>query len=220
MRSCPVSRDLVGYVFGRLTVVGRATVPSKPWQRWLCHCECGNEVATATGALTDGLTQSCGCLHRDRMLENPPHLKHGHTVGRNFSVEYKAWQSMLHRVRGDDPRHKIRYVDRGIKACDRWLGSEGFENFLADMGPKPSPKHTLDRINNDGGYEPGNCRWATWAVQRRNRGGCRLVTYDGKTQTVTDWAEQIGIKPATLYARLNSGWPVKETLSTPTRSHR
>jgi hypothetical protein len=103
------------------------------------------------------------------------------------------------------------YGGRGIKVCEQW---RDFENFLADMGEQPSGK-SLDRIDNDGDYEPGNCRWATAKQQSRNRGNNRLLAYGGKTRCVTEWAEMTGMGSSVIYGRLSRGWTVKATLTTP-----
>lgn len=107
------------------------------------------------------------------------------------------------------------YGGRGIAVCERWLGPEGFRNFLTDMGKKPSPKHSLDRIDNDRPYSPENCRWATQKDQVRNSGRVRLVTIGEETQAVAAWAEHYGIKIHTVYNRLKRGWPIEIALSTP-----
>jgi hypothetical protein len=107
----------------------------------------------------------------------------------------------------------LNYGGRGIIVCDRWLGADGYKNFLADVGKRPSPKHTLDRRNNNGNYEPGNCSWATAAVQCRNRRNNRIIAYKGKTLCAADWAEELGINRKTLYTRLRQGWPVERALT-------
>jgi hypothetical protein len=106
---------------------------------------------------------------------------------------------------------------RGISVCDRWR--ESFEKFFADMGEPPTRHHSLDRINNDGNYEPSNCRWATVDVQRRNSRQARMLTHNGETMCVKDWAERIGVAPSTLCERLRRGWSVDRALTTPARRY-
>lgn len=129
------------------------------------------------------------------------------------SIEYRAWARMKRRCL--DPRTDgyHRYGGRGITVCPRWLNS--FENFLADMGPRPTDQHSLDRVNNNGNYEPGNCRWATLDMQANNRRANRRLTHNGKSQGVSAWARELGCKPHTITMRLARGWPVALALSMP-----
>lgn len=153
-------RDLSGQRFGRLLALHSPARDRHHNRLWLCRCDCGTEKLVKSGALTGGNTASCGCLHREVMTP------HGATVGGKRSPEYLAWGHM--RRRCQDPQHPQfrNYGGRGIAVCERW---QEFQNFLADMGARPSPRHSLDRIDNDGSYEPGNCRWATKDVQQHNR---------------------------------------------------
>ena len=130
------------------------------------------------------------------------------------SAEYVAWLNMKARCYRPSAYNFSRYGGRGIKVCDRWLNSS--ENFLVDMGLKPGLDYSLDRINNNGDYEPGNCRWATRKEQARNRSyGCRLVKLDGQERTVTEWAELTGINRAIAYNRMTKGWSEALALKTP-----
>jgi len=122
---------------------------------------------------------------------------------------------MLARCKYDNRDNFRFYGGRGISVCERWRAS--FEAFLADMGPMPSPRHTLERIDVNGNYEPGNVRWATWHEQMRNRRNSRMVTFNGETLCVSEWAERMSLKPHTLMARLNSGWTVQRALTTQTK---
>lgn len=137
--------------------------------------------------------------------------------GLSLTSEYRAWQTM--RLRCIEPSNPAfpNYGGRGIKVCDRWLQS--VEAFIEDMGPKPTPAHELDRFpNNDGNYEPGNCRWATRSDNDRNRRSNRLIEHGGETLTLVAWAERYGIAAGTLRMRLESGWSTGEALTTPTRA--
>lgn len=127
--------------------------------------------------------------------------------------EYKAWESMRRRVRDPKRNRFHRYGGRGIKICDRWLQS--FESFLEDMGPRPTPSHSLDRIDNDGDYTPENCRWATPLQQARNTGQVHAVTIEGVTRCVAEWCEILGRSRSTFNRRLQRGWTPKNALLIP-----
>ncbi len=138
------------------------------------------------------------------------------THGLSGTLEYRAWQTM--RLRCTDPEHAAypNYGGRGIAVCDRWLRSVAA--FIADMGPKPSEQHEIDRIDNNGNYEPGNCRWATRTENSRNRRSNRLIEHEGETLPLAAWAERYGIARDTLRKRLEAGWPVSEALTVPARA--
>lgn len=123
--------------------------------------------------------------------------------------EYHIWRQMRQRCQNPNAAYYSFYGARGIKVCKRW---EDFSNFLEDMGKKPSPKHSLDRIDNSGDYEPGNVRWATRKEQAQNRRPGYLTTYNGRTQSLKDWAKELGVRPALLYERKMAGWPLERIL--------
>lgn len=141
-------------------------------------------------------------------------LKHGHAKLR--SPTYRVWSQIKRRCLVPTNKDYRYYGARGISVCERWWK---FENFLADMGERPANR-SIDRINNNGNYEPGNCRWATVVEQQRNRGNIIMLTFKGETKPLTAWAEQIGLKEKTLRARIyDSGWPVDLAISTPLCSY-
>lgn len=124
---------------------------------------------------------------------------------------YKVWKTMRNRCQMPT-RCAHNYLERGITVCERW---QSFHNFFVDMGPRPSPKHSIERIDNDGNYEPGNVRWATRAEQSRNRRNNVFLELNGRRQTQSEWARELGISQAALLMRLRHGWPVHKALSAP-----
>src|SRR3990167_7073362 len=147
--------NLSGMRFGRLVVVSEAGRDRHMNRLWKCRCDCGGASTVPRGSLLRGNTKSCGCLQPERARE--ANTNHGGTLWRHRSPEYIAWTNMVRRcTKPRNPKYQS-YGGRGIAVCERWL--EGFENFLADMGIRPSPNLTLERRDNDRGYEPGNCLW-------------------------------------------------------------
>lgn len=136
-------------------------------------------------------------------------MKYVHGESSPRTAEYDAWMNMHQRVAGTTS-DRSRYIGRGITCCKRW---QSYDNFLADMGRKPSAQHSLDRIDNDKGYSPKNCRWATKSEQIRNSTRTRMITFKGKTLCVTDWAAELGIPYGTLTARLSRGKSISEAFS-------
>jgi len=139
-----------------------------------------------------------------------------HKHGLSYTSEYRAWQQM--RLRCMDPKHKAypNYGGRGITVCAQWLDSPA--QFYADMGPKPSARHELDRRDNSKGYSPENCRWVTRATNDRNRRSNRLVTHNGETLALAEWCERFGKPCDTVKKRLDAGWPVEKALTTAVRA--
>jgi hypothetical protein len=203
----PPVKDITGVVFGKLTAlkfVGyRQALGGERHREWLCRCECGTEVLIAQRHLRGGNTKSCGCWLTVRNK-----LRATHNASK--TPEFKTWVAMRHRC--EYPRNKMYqdYGGRGIRVCDRW---QSFDAFLADMGPRPSPEHSLDRIDNDGNYEPENCRWTTSLVQANNKRNNIRVTFNGETRTVGEWGQRIGVAGDTIKKRIRAGWPLEEALT-------
>lgn len=195
--------DETGKRYGRLTVLRwDDTHPGSSASKWTCLCDCGTVTYAAGTSLRTGNTRSCGCLRRETARTR--NRIHGMTTTR----VYQVWKRMLSRCTNSNLKDYVNYGGRGIKVCERWRGS--FENFCADMGEPPSDKHSIDRIDNNGNYEPDNCRWATQIEQRNNTRANRFITYRGETRTLAEWARHSGITQPTLKKRLNSGLPLDE----------
>ncbi len=207
----------VGVRVGRLTIVARAADrivacrdrPSgrRIERRWLCQCDCGTETNVREPALKFGRTKSCGCLQRDFGH------RHGYARGGRYTPEYDVWRQMNERCHNLEHSSYPSYGARGIVVCDAWRNS--FDAFLADMGKRPSPRHTVERRDNNVQYSPDNCCWATRSEQSRNKRSNHLLTHDGKTLCLAAWAERIGIASHTIRRRLKLGWDVAKALTTP-----
>lgn len=210
----PQSVDLTGQKIGRWSVIAEAERVGYT-RRWQCRCECGTERAVTQCSLRKGDSVSCGCYAAEQTSKR--RKKHGHSVER--TTEYTIWKSMKYRCHstGDSSYH--RYGARGIEVCERWRNS--FENFLEDMGPRPSLDHSLERIDNEGNYCPENCRWATKTEQARNRRTNHFVTLNGETKTLMEWSEITGLGYTVITGRLNRGWTAEEALTLkPGATHR
>lgn len=202
--------NLTGQTFGRLTVRCSAESRGKGVNRrayWLCDCSCGATVEIPTKSLRNGSTVSCGCLKRERIGDAR------RTHGMSETKEFRAWCSMRQRCEDATNRLYYRYGGRGIRVFEKWRNS--FEAFFADVGPAPSPDHSIDRINNDGNYEPGNVRWSTRTEQNQNKSTNRIITYNGTSGTLAEWSERTGISAQILYDRLTAGWTVERLLHQP-----
>lgn len=197
--------DAVGRRYGRLTVTTDfrwyvSPQGARVLQR-VCICDCGGVAYASIGSLKSGNTKSCGCLAREMLTER---ATHGASGRRTFNI----W--CLMRKRCDDKRDPA-YGGRGISYCDRW---GKYEHFVADMGEAPDGL-SLERKNNDGGYEPGNCRWATQKEQCRNRRSSRSLTVRGQTHTIVEWAERTGVSRRTIMSRIRLGWDAERAITAP-----
>ncbi len=182
--------DIQGQKFGRLLAIrptGARTGGSVVWE---CLCDCGATAFTSVAKLREGGTKSCGCLCRE------VHTTHG----MSGSPEYRVWRSMLDRCSNPNSSRWHTHGSRGIKVCDSW--SSSFDNFYKDMGSRPHDGLSLERVNNSGNYEPGNCKWGTATEQAENRRTTRLFTLDGTTQSLKAWCRALDIPYLRTYKRI------------------
>lgn len=193
----------IGEIFFRLKVIDKAPVLiGSKGQNIYCvsaKCECGNVIYVPEYKLRSNHTKSCGCLQIEKAKKNLP----GKTHGLTRTPEHYTWQSMLHRCSKTYNTSYKNYGAKGIKVCERW---HKFENFLADMGKRPSENHTLDRINPKGNYEPSNCRWADWNTQSRNRTNNVNVKINNQTMCSSQAAKFLNVhesKISKLVKKLN-----------------
>ncbi len=202
-------QDLTGKKFGRLKVLALAPKSSPGKTRWKCACDCGSNSIVESAQLKSGNTKSCGCL-RDELsrLRTKTH-------GLSDTPTYRTWSDMKGRCFRTLNRDYPDYGGRGITVCDRWKNS--FEDFVSDMGERPKGS-TIDRIDVDGNYEPGNCRWATSKQQQRNKRNSRLITFRKRRRSLAEWAEGLGMPYDVLRYRLDAGWTVEEAFQTPVRA--
>lgn len=189
--------DLSGRVFSRLKVV-REVDRMNCRRMWECFCQCGSISIVGHRALKSGNTSSCGCFRKEFTAKKM--TTHGCAKRGNKSRIYKVWSGILARCQIASATGYENYGGRGIKVCNRW---QGFENFLADMGAPEDCTLTIERKDNDGDYEPGNCRWATRAEQGANKRNNRVIEHDGQSMTLTGWARHLGVSHSTLTEALS-----------------
>lgn len=200
--------ELAGKRFGRLVVTafaGTGLLPNGDHKsKWSCVCDCGTEIVVFGSSLTTSNTTSCGCFRTEAQARRS--TSHGMTGSRT----YRIWQAMLNRCRNTNIPNFARYGGRGIRVCPEW---EKFERFHADMGDAP-PGMSIDRIDNNGNYEPGNCRWASRFTQARNKSTNRVIQFNGQSMCLKQWAERLGMDQASLAERIQR-WGLERALTTP-----
>lgn len=194
--------DFTGQRFGRLLVLSKS--PNRNGQpAYLCRCDCGVEKIIRSSQFFTN-TRSCGCLSRENTSRRS--ITHGDS---HSAVEYQIWNSMWNRCENAGNESYSRYGGRGIKVCERWLK---YENFLADLGRRPSRIYSIERKNNDGDYCPENCQWATLKEQANNRSTNHPITIGGVTRNISEWATEAGLSHEALSWRINRGWPEEDLL--------
>jgi len=210
--------DLTGQVFFELTVIEPTGEREFGNRVWACRCACGKIVSVNANRLRTGNTKSCGCRNTRVLVErNVARTKHGHAKTWKQSPTYRSWAQMIARCENPKSDQYKNYGGRGIKVCARWRKS--FENFLKDMGERPKGL-TLDRKYVEGNYTRKNCRWATQKEQANNKRNNVVLEFDGKRLTISEWAGRMGCGVTALRARLEDGWSVEKTLSTPIKKYR
>lgn len=206
----PRFQDLTGKSFGRLTVIAYAGSVKSPNGKniptWMVRCECGREKTVRGYDLKSNKSGSCGCYRKEQLLAS--NVSHGMSDTKTYYI----WKTMIQRCTNKKCKSFCRYGGRGIKVCDQWL--ESFENFFDDMGPAP-PYMSIDRFpNNDGNYEPGNCRWATKIQQANNTRTNKFIEFQGERLTISQWSKKTGISEKILSARIRRGWSIEHALTT------
>ena len=202
-----LAHDLSGKTYSRLTAVAPVGKANNGEIRWMCQCTCGATTEVSSGNLKSGCVRSCGCLRDETSAVIGAATRIHGLFG---TPEYQVWSNMKGRCTNPNDASYHAYGGRGVKVCARWMGS--VENFYADMGARPSADHSIDRIDNDGNYMPGNCRWATRREQSNNRRSSIFITYHGLRLTVAQWARRTGISHSAINHRINRGWSVEKSL--------
>lgn len=198
--------QLAGRIFANWTVLSEAGRTRASKVTWNVRCSCGKTGVVVGSNLLNGLSTSCGCTRADGVRRAVG--KHGMSK----SKVYRAWATMISRCHNPRFPKYAEYGARGISVCERWRND--FRDFLADMGERPSSSHTVDRIDVNGNYEPGNCRWATAGEQADNKRNTVRVTYQGRTKTLSEWSRETGISYGTLRQRLfRYGWSTEKALT-------
>lgn len=200
--------DRTGQKLGRLTLIERVENNKFNQVQWKCRCDCGKEVIVKAYSLTTGQTKSCGCLKKEQNYINIAKVKHNMTNTRLYNI----WRNMKSRcLNPNNKRHKF-YFDKGITVCDEWKNDfMNFYNWAINNGYRDNL--TIDRINNNGNYEPKNCRWATITEQNNNQSNNIRIKYNESEYTLSELSKIYNIKRATLYDRIKRGWTIDEALN-------
>lgn len=187
--------------FFRLVVIRKTEIKNKENRyKWECLCDCGNKTLAYSNQLKHGQKTSCGCIRSDCQK----------THGMKYHPLYSTWRGMISRCTNKKNKEWHSYGGRGINVCDRWMD---INNFISDMGEKPTPAHSLDRVNNNGNYEPSNCRWATSKEQGKNKRDTIFIEYKGVSRPLVEWADIKGVKRQTMYMRYRRGYTNEEIVN-------
>lgn len=205
--------DLTEQVFGRLTVVERTENSKTGKTRWRCKCDCGNITTPYATDLRRQNTKSCGCLNKEATT------KRNFIHGMSHSSEHNIWWAMVQRCYNPKDQAFSRYGGRGITICNEWRTD--FMAFFNHIGPRPSKNYSIERVNNNKGYKPGNVKWGTRIEQSNNKRDNHPITFNGQTKNLTQWARSAGINKKTLFNRINTlNWPIEKALTQPVQSKR
>lgn len=199
--------DLTNREFNRLKVIEYVGNNSRGDSLWKCQCRCGNLTEVTAYRLTSGTTKSCGCLQKEKLAKR--NFKHGGT----YTRLYQIWHDMKERTENSNNKRWERYGGRGIKICKAWQDFKEFEKWALTNGY--NDKLTIERIDNDKGYEPENCKWETVRKQNRNKSNNVIIEHKGERKTVADWAIEKGMTYDCLRYRLKRGWSIEKALETP-----
>lgn len=203
-------KDKTGMRFGTLIVV---RMVSRNPIKWECRCDCGKVIEVGRTGLNRGRV-SCGQLHNSSGCSGRQ-ITHGETRGGKASPELQSFSGMLRRCNNPNDNFYNDYGGRGIRVCPEWNHISKFPEFLAHVGRKPTPRHTIDRIDHNGHYEPGNVRWATQAEQMRNTRRTHFFTINGEKLCLTDWCLKYKVSRGLVKVRLKLGWPILDALTVP-----
>ena len=213
--------DLSGQKYGRLTVLRQGPDKWLPCGKrvitWDCLCDCGNRTTVASAHLRSGHTISCGCAHREQLdrFKNI-NLSHGRTRGKNPDKAYSTWLYIKSRCYNSHNAVYKWYGKKGIKLCEEWeKDPEAFCRYVETLERYHEPGTSIDRIDYQKGYEPGNIRWVSIKEQQRNKKNNYLISYNGETLCLKDWADRIGVNRATIFRRIERGWPLEDVLTLP-----
>ena len=205
--------DLTGKRFGKLVVISYHHSNNATY--WLCQCDCGNTTIVKTGSLNYGSTRSCGCGSIEQARENlRNHAQRGHGFA-NKEKLYSVWKGMRERCNNPNNKRYKNYGGRGIKICPDWNDYTAFRKWAIENGY--SENLTIERIDINKGYCPENCRWATWKEQAQNTTRTRFLTYNGKTQSMSMWAKELGLSYGVINHRVQRGWSIERIANIPVR---
>lgn len=200
--------NMIGKKFNRLLVIEEAERTKDNHIKWLCICDCGKKTVVDGRDLRANKTKSCGCLCKELIKINKPHLKHGK---RNLRI-YHIWLNMKDRCNNKNNSNYKYYGERGINVCESW--QRDFMTFYEwAMANGYQDNLTIDRIDVNGNYEPSNCRWITLEEQQNNKTNSRYITYDNKTYTISSWEKMQGFKRGLVRDRLKRGWTIERALT-------
>jgi len=198
------SIDLTGKTFNQLTIIHKNGTDKYGKPMWFCECTCGNTKTILGTSIRNGSTKSCGCLRKKQLSQRVK------THGLSKTVEYKIWKGIKKRCFNSSCKAFPNYGGRGITICDIWKNDA--QAFIDYIGSRPSNEYSIERINNNKNYEPGNIKWATRQEQNGNQRSNRLITIKDKTKNVAQWGKISPVATSTIYSRLNKGWPPEDAV--------